>query len=119
MRRHNRDTEYPEQLKGAAITPAVDVFALGTALTFTATGTGPFGTTEGSSAAQLMYRIVYEESDLGALPSRLRTVVGRCLAKDPARRPTVQQLLEQLSHIDGDAQVAAGVQWLPDSLARS
>ncbi|MBL3669314.1 protein kinase [Streptomyces sp. M2CJ-2] len=109
----------PEQLKGAAITPAVDVFALGMVLTFTATGTGPFGTAEGSSAAQLMYRIVYEEPDLGALPSRLRTLVGRCLAKDPAQRPTVQQLLEQLSRTDGDAQVAAGVQWLPDPLTQA
>jgi eukaryotic-like serine/threonine-protein kinase len=43
----------PEQITGAGVGPAADVFALGAVLTFAATGQGPFG--EGPTAA-LAYR---------------------------------------------------------------
>ncbi|MFG2294252.1 protein kinase [Streptomyces sp. NPDC048603] len=101
----------PEQLTGEPVTAATDVFALGALLTFTATGVGPFG---GGTVSQLMYRVVHDEPDIAGLPPRLREVVGRCLAKDPAARPTVSGLLEELS---GDTEVTAGVRWLPASLA--
>ncbi|MEV7615103.1 serine/threonine-protein kinase [Streptomyces sp. NPDC089799] len=101
----------PEQLTGEPVTAATDVFALGALLTFTATGTGPFG---GGTVSQLMYRVVHEEPDIAGLPPRLRDVVGRCLAKDPAARPTVSGLLEELS---GDTEATAGVRWLPSALA--
>ncbi|MFJ5547444.1 serine/threonine-protein kinase [Streptomyces sp. NPDC093225] len=101
----------PEQLTGEPVTAATDVFALGALLTFTATGTGPFGA---GTVSQLMYRVVHHEPDLAALPARLRDVVGRCLAKDPAARPTVSQLLDELS---GETEATAGVRWLPSALA--
>ncbi|MCY0946891.1 serine/threonine-protein kinase [Streptomyces antarcticus] len=101
----------PEQLTGAGVTAATDVFSLGAVLAFTASGTGPFGA---GTTSELMYRVVHDAPDLGALPAGLRDLVARCLAKDPARRPTVSALLDQLA--DGP-DTAAGSQWLPPGLA--
>ena len=52
----------PEQVLGADIGPASDMFSLGAVLTFAATGQGPFGT--GSNAA-LMYRLVNSPGEAG------------------------------------------------------
>lgn len=102
----------PEQLTGAGVTAATDVFSLGAVLAFTASGTGPFGA---GTTPELMYRVVHDTPDLGALPARLRDLVARCLAKDPARRPTVSALLDQLA---GGLDTAAGARWLPPRLTR-
>ena len=53
----------PEQIAGRSITPAIDVFALGSLATFAALGRPPFG--EGGEAA-VMYRILHEPPDLGS-----------------------------------------------------
>ncbi|MDX3513511.1 PQQ-binding-like beta-propeller repeat protein [Streptomyces caniscabiei] len=84
----------PEQLTGKPIGPASDVFSLGAVLAFTATGSGPFGSGSGHA---LGFRVVYEEPDLDQLPPALRSVVARCLAKQPDQRPAVATLLEQLA----------------------
>ncbi|MFF7990995.1 serine/threonine-protein kinase [Kitasatospora xanthocidica] len=83
----------PEQLLGRPVTPATDVFALGAVLAYAATGAGPFGT---GSAQALNFRIAYEEPDLSVLPQGLE-IIGRCLAKDPERRPSVAALIEELA----------------------
>ncbi|GGQ19617.1 protein kinase domain-containing protein [Streptomyces virginiae] len=100
----------PEQLTGGgAVTPAVDMFALGVVLT-QAAGGAPFG--DGPSAAR-HYKVVYEEPDLSAVPSELREAIGSCLSKDPAARPTPTAFLATLTvrHPDGDS-------WLPDAATR-
>ena len=94
----------PEQAEGGAVGPASDVFSLGAVLAFAATGAGPFGT--GSTPA-LVYRVVHAEPGISGLPARVRPLVGRCLAKDPAARPTAGQVLAEL----GSAGLAAD--WLP------
>ncbi|MGW1932907.1 serine/threonine-protein kinase, partial [Streptomyces sp. NPDC001919] len=82
----------PEQALGEAVTGAADVFALGAVLV-AAAGGRPFG--EGTPMG-LMYRAVHEEADLAAVPGPLRDLVGRCLAKDPAGRPTPEEILDAL-----------------------
>ncbi|WP_341622695.1 protein kinase domain-containing protein [Streptomyces sp. B6(2022)] len=82
----------PEQALGEAVTGAADVFALGAVLV-AAAGGRPFG--EGTPMG-LMYRAVHEEADLAAVPEPLRDLVGRCLAKDPAGRPTPEEILDAL-----------------------
>ncbi|MFF0272405.1 serine/threonine-protein kinase [Streptomyces sp. NPDC004330] len=82
----------PEQALGEAVTGAADVFALGAVLV-AAAGGRPFG--EGTPMG-LMYRAVHEKADLAAVPGPLRDLVGRCLAKDPAGRPTPEEILDAL-----------------------
>ncbi|WP_157875757.1 serine/threonine-protein kinase, partial [Streptacidiphilus griseoplanus] len=94
----------PEQLTGGAVTPAVDVFALGIVLC-QASGAAPFG--DGPSAS-VLYRAVHEEPDLRGVPESLRDVVGDCLAKSPGARPSPRAVLDRLvvrHRDDGD--------WLP------
>ncbi|MEU0403909.1 serine/threonine-protein kinase [Streptomyces sp. NPDC006197] len=82
----------PEQALGEEVTGAADVFALGAVLV-AAAGGRPFG---GGTPMGLMYRSVHEAPDLGAVPEALRPLVGRCLAKDPAQRPTPDAIMDEL-----------------------
>ncbi|MEV7187093.1 protein kinase [Kitasatospora sp. NPDC093102] len=105
----------PEQANGQTVGPAGDVFSLGTVLAFAASGVHPFG--EGVSAAVLLYRVLHEEPDVAGLPEPLRGTVLDCLAKDPAARPTPQQLRARL---DPDGTAATRLSqggWLPVELA--
>ncbi|WP_435867086.1 protein kinase domain-containing protein [Streptosporangium canum] len=81
----------PEQARGFEVGPPSDVFALGSVLTFAATGYGPFGS---GSANEIVYRVVHEEPDLVRLPSYLTSIVSACLAKDPRRRPGLMEILD-------------------------
>jgi len=98
----------PEQAEGREVGPPSDVFSLGAVLAFAATGQGPFGS--GSTPA-LVYRVVYCVPQLDLVPAEVRPLIDRCLAKDPARRPTADDLLS------GAAQPAAG--WLPEPVTRA
>jgi serine/threonine protein kinase len=86
----------PEQVRGAAVTPATDVFAFGATLAYAATADSPFG--QGSSEVML-YRVVHEEPDLIGVPDALAPLVYACLAKDPEERPSTVQLSERLAEI--------------------
>ncbi|MEU5808416.1 MULTISPECIES: serine/threonine-protein kinase [unclassified Streptomyces] len=86
----------PEQVRGAAVTPATDVFALGATLAYAATADSPFG--HGSSEVML-YRVVHEEPHLVGVPDALAPLVRACLAKDPEDRPTTLQLSMRLKEI--------------------
>ncbi|WP_028815380.1 serine/threonine-protein kinase [Streptomyces flavidovirens] len=86
----------PEQVRGAAVTPATDVFALGATLAYAATADSPFG--QGSSEVML-YRVVHEEPQLYGVPDALAPLVRACLAKDPEERPSTLQLSMRLKEI--------------------
>ncbi|MFE9249401.1 protein kinase [Streptomyces sp. NPDC007088] len=86
----------PEQVRGAAVTPSTDVFALGATLAYAATGDSPFG--HGSSEVML-YRVVHEEAHLRGVPDSLAPLVRACLAKDPEERPSTLQLSLRLKEI--------------------
>ncbi|MEV1242906.1 protein kinase [Nonomuraea sp. NPDC050022] len=83
----------PEQLAGEGIGPAVDVFAWASVIVFAATGAPPFGE---DSLPAVINRILHNEPQLGDLPQPLRAIVLGCLAKDPARRPAMRDVLLQL-----------------------
>ncbi|RSS82763.1 serine/threonine-protein kinase [Streptomyces sp. WAC06614] len=86
----------PEQVRGAVVTPATDVFALGATLAYAATADSPFG--HGSSEVML-YRVVHEEPQLVGVPDSLAPLVQACLAKDPDERPSTLQLSMRLKEI--------------------
>lgn len=86
------DAEFmsPEQASGQPVTAASDVFALGAVLHLAATGRSPFvGATRGETLAN----VVRAQPELAvSLPPRVRRLLGDCLAADPRRRPTLEQL---------------------------
>lgn len=86
----------PEQAEGRELTPASDVFSLGSVLFLAVTGRNPFA---GSSTLMTLYDVVHAEPDLDAVPAGLRLVVERCLAKDPAARPAPAELLGLLGPV--------------------
>ncbi|MER8009053.1 serine/threonine-protein kinase [Streptomyces sp. NPDC094149] len=86
----------PEQVRGAAVTPATDVFALGATLAYASMADSPFG--HGSSEVML-YRVVHEEPQLHGVPDALAPLVRACLAKDPEERPSTLQLSMRLKEI--------------------
>ncbi|MFE5513180.1 serine/threonine-protein kinase [Streptomyces sp. NPDC056529] len=99
----------PEQVRGERVTPASDVFCLGSVLVYAATGRAPFGTAD-SGVHATMFRIAHDEPDLTDLPPELSGLIRACLAKDPAARPSTGELVETLPVTDP---------WLPaDVLAR-
>ncbi|MFJ4978887.1 serine/threonine-protein kinase [Streptomyces coeruleorubidus] len=97
----------PEQVRGAAVTPATDVFSLGATLAYASMGDSPFG--HGSSEVML-YRVVHEEPQLHGVPDALAPLVRACLAKDPEERPSTLQLSMRLKEIAArESQDLAGV----------
>lgn len=117
----------PEQLTGGRAGTAADVFALGGVLVFAATGEGAFGS---GPSLGVGFRVVHDEPNLSAVPVGLRSLLGRCLDKVPARRPTVAELLAELAgrilpapeaeySTDTVTLALHGGAWLPESVASS
>ncbi|MGV9559287.1 protein kinase domain-containing protein [Streptomyces sp. NPDC003522] len=86
----------PEQVRGALVTPATDVFSLGATLAYASTADSPFG--HGSSEVML-YRVVHEEPHLHGVPDALAPLIRACLAKDPQERPSTLDLSLRLKEI--------------------
>ncbi|TXS38986.1 serine/threonine-protein kinase [Streptomyces sp. OR43] len=97
----------PEQIRGETAGPKSDVFTLGCVLTYAATGVLPFGDGVSNQHA-VMYHIVEAEPDLARVRDEgLRTLIGRLLAKRPADRPSVDDLLAE------PGRETAAESWLP------
>jgi hypothetical protein len=103
----------PEQVRGDRVTPACDVFCLGSVLAYAATGLQPFGAA-GSGVHAQMFRIVQEPPDLDAVPERLRGLVSACLTKEPADRPSLPEVLELVAAAQSAAPAREAAEpWLP------
>ncbi|MEU2455561.1 serine/threonine-protein kinase [Streptomyces sp. NPDC012765] len=84
----------PEQFqRPREVGPAADLFAMGAVLVHAATGRGPF---DSDSPYLVAYQVVHHDPDLTGLPAELMPIVERCLAKDPAERPTPDALISEL-----------------------
>ncbi|OKJ34873.1 serine/threonine protein kinase [Streptomyces sp. CB02366] len=103
----------PEQAAAGAVTPATDVFALGQIAAYAAIGAPAFG--DGPSHA-VLYRIVHEDPDLGRLPAELRTLVTRCLSRDPAHRPPPADVIRMCHEVSPEP-LRQGEDWLPQAVA--
>ncbi|GGP34641.1 serine/threonine-protein kinase [Streptomyces melanogenes] len=100
----------PEQVRGDRITPACDVFCLGSVLAYAASGKLPFGGSD-SGVHALMFRIAQEPPELDGVPEALRELVRDCLHKTPEDRPALAAILERLGPED-----ASTGPWLPGPL---
>ncbi|MFD0367273.1 serine/threonine-protein kinase [Streptomyces sp. NPDC127114] len=99
----------PEQVRGEKLTPASDIFCLGSVLVYAATGHSPFGGSD-SGVHATMFRIAHDEPELTGLAPELTGLIRACLAKDPEARPSATELVDTLQVTDP---------WLPaDVLAR-
>ncbi|HEU4812453.1 MAG TPA: serine/threonine-protein kinase, partial [Nocardioides sp.] len=93
----------PEILHGDDATAASDVHSWAATVAYAGLGRAPFG--RGPSMA-IMDRVRRGEHDLGGLPEELRGVVAAALDPDPARRPTLDQLLDRFRPGSGSGHVA-------------
>jgi hypothetical protein len=100
----------PEQVRGAPVSPATDVFALGHLAFYAGAGHTAFG--EGHQSA-IVHRIGYEQPDLSDCPDQLRALVEGCLRKDPADRPKMAEIIEQARALYPSDRL----NWLPPAIA--
>ncbi|NUU22364.1 MAG: protein kinase [Streptomycetaceae bacterium] len=100
----------PEQAGSGQIGPATDVFALGSVLTYAATGQTPFG--EGVFT-ELLFKVLYGQPDVSGVPERYRPLVAAMLAKEPAERPSPREILDRLTELGVNGGSGA---WLPRPL---
>ncbi|MGC9381357.1 serine/threonine-protein kinase [Streptomyces sp. MH13] len=101
----------PEQFRRPReVGPAADVFALGSLMVHAATGRGPF---DSDSPYVVAYQVVHDEPDLTGVPETIAPLVLRCLAKEPADRPTPDELMRQLRSVAAgyDTQVFVPAPW--------
>ncbi|MFD6985171.1 protein kinase [Streptomyces sp. NPDC059956] len=80
----------PEAFQYEEVSPACDVFAFGAVMVHAAGGL-PFDAAHGYAPTE------DDLPDVSALPPELRQVVTTCLARDPAARPTADDLLALLA----------------------
>jgi serine/threonine protein kinase len=83
----------PEQLGPGSATPAADLFAWASTMTFAATGRSPFHAPDTDS---VLRRVEHDQPDLAGVPVTLRPLLRACLTKDPQLRPTAQVALARL-----------------------
>ncbi|MFE9646113.1 protein kinase [Streptomyces sp. NPDC006365] len=87
----------PEHLRTGRCDTASDVFSLAGTLVYAATGRGPFGDGTG---VDVMHRVAFEEPNpelmakVSAADAALGSLLSICLAKEPERRPTPQDLID-------------------------
>ncbi|MBL7499513.1 serine/threonine protein kinase [Frankia sp. CNm7] len=97
----------PEQASGGAVGPASDIFAWAGLILAAATGRQPFGGPD-TPVPLIIELILTETPALTGLDEPLRGLVERAFARDPAERPTAEELLLRLvgARPDGVAPVA-------------
>jgi hypothetical protein len=105
----------PEQVAGQPTTPATDVFALGSLAAYAVLGRAPFG--EGGGGEAVLYRILHHDPDLAGCPMPLRTVIERCLGKDPAQRPQPAEIIRFCQAQQGGHATEPAQPWLPAGVA--
>lgn len=99
----------PEQLRGESLDKPTDVFAFGSLLFECVTGSRVFS---GKTIADLIASTLTQEPDWSLWPadgsaSALKSMARRALAKDPAERPTAQDLLSELEFTLDSTEVRA------------
>jgi hypothetical protein len=104
----------PEQVEGKPVSPATDVFALGSVVAYAVLGRLPFGA--GNEHAML-YRVVHQAPDLDGCPEPLRALIARCLAKTPAERPSPGEIISECRRHTAGQTLQIAQSWLPAAVS--
>ncbi|MET7463564.1 serine/threonine-protein kinase [Nonomuraea sp. NPDC005501] len=83
----------PEQILGHPVGASADMFSWAGTMVYAASGRAPFGS---DTMPAVINRVLNNPPDLGVLDGPLHELVAACLDKDPARRPTAEQVLMRL-----------------------
>ncbi|MER5203694.1 hypothetical protein [Streptomyces sp. NPDC002825] len=83
----------PEQVRGRDVSPASDVFSLGSILVYASTGHLAFA----GDGATAMLAVAHDRPNLDGVPGGLRALIEACLDKTPENRPSPEDILNLLS----------------------
>jgi basic membrane protein A len=83
----------PEQISDKPVGAAADIFSWASTMVFAATGRSLF---QNNGVPAVLYSILTAAPDLAGVPTVLRPVLERCLAKDPEQRPTAADIMLHL-----------------------
>lgn len=91
----------PEIINKAMISPAADIFALGSMMYQIATGTTPFSTMDNK---ELFAKVSRGENQIIPLscPYQLAELISQCWKFDPAQRPSAKTLHEKIVELEKD-----------------
>ena len=84
----------PECIRGSEAGPPSDVFSLGAALVFAATG---HSLVESETVYAQIMQITEGRFELSEVPAELRPLIARCLSLEPRDRPTAAELTSVLA----------------------
>jgi serine/threonine-protein kinase len=87
----------PEQLTGRGAVPATDIYALGCVLYWCLVGRPPYHSTNVAQVAQGHVYAPPPPLDVPGVPAGVADVYSRCMAKDPAQRPSASEVFSLLS----------------------
>jgi serine/threonine protein kinase len=94
----------PESLRSGSFSPASDVYGLGATLYEAATGKPPHGVDD---VGALLKRLDDDPPPPKGMPEPIAVAILAALARDPAQRPTA----EQLAHMLAPAEAPAASKW--------
>jgi branched-chain amino acid transport system substrate-binding protein len=83
----------PEQLEGGELSPAADMFSLGSLLVYAATGQSPWGETSTMPVPVIFNKILNSQPDISGLTVAQQALVEPLLRSNPAERPTATKAL--------------------------
>ncbi|HXS65122.1 MAG TPA: serine/threonine-protein kinase, partial [Streptosporangiaceae bacterium] len=106
----------PEVIEGQDSGPASDVHSWGATVAFAALGRPPFGS---GTFEAIFFRIMHGQPDLSTLPSSLRPLVNRALARDPASRPSADDLAAWAAGLDPETLIPGPGDYSPTDFAQA
>lgn len=109
----------PEQAEGHPTSPATDLWGLGATLYYAVEGVAPF---ERGQPVATLHAVIHDEPRPATRAGALGPVLDDLLAKDPNRRPTLEDLCRRLGEVANGRpapETAAGVSAAPAAATRT